>query len=440
MTSTNTYKIWGLAWPLILSHISQPLLGLVDTAVLGHLDSAHYLATVALGSTIIGFIYWCFGFLRMGVTSQIGFAFGNQDHAGLQKALLQAVAFALLLAALIILFNSWLFSLGIWALDIPSNLDNGANLYLSIRLYSSPAALLNYVVAGYFIGIQKPKLALLCVLASNGINIVLDIIFVVGFKLDIDGVAWATVISEYFALLVGGSLILHRHRFSINSTPLSSIFKISDMAGIFKQNTYLFLRTVALLLVMAYMTKQGAAMGIEILAANTIILQLAMLIAYGLDGFASAGETLVAEAKGKHSTTHFSNAMRGTLFWTVGVAILFCLFFYFSKPLLLNVMTSQSAIRDICSRYYFYIYLFCISGSWCFWLDGIFIGVGKFIDMMLSMLFCSSVIFLGLWWLLTPLQNHGLWLAYCGFLLARSISLGIMSYRYSKQNAWFKSA
>jgi MATE family multidrug resistance protein len=191
---------------------------------------------------------------------------------------------------------------------------------------------------------------------------------------------------------------------------------------------------------MAFVTKQGAAMGIVTLVANTIILQLAMLIAYGLDGFASAAETLVAEAKGKQSRNLFSNAFLGTLIWTAVVALLFCLFFFVAKPLLLGVMTSQTDILVMCEEFYIYIYLFCLTGAWSFWLDGIFIGVGKFKDMMLSMLISSGIVFLGLWRILQPLENHGLWLAYCGFLLSRSLSLGFMSYRYSKQNAWFKSA
>jgi MATE family multidrug resistance protein len=438
MDRVSSYKIWGLAWPMILSHISQPMLGLVDIAVLGHLNSPNYLASVALGTTIIGFIYWCFGFLRMGTTANTAIAFGSQQTNKLIIVLWQAMALAILLAALIILLQKPLFNLGLWALEIPHGINTSTLSYLEIRLYSTPAALMNYVIAGWFVGQQRPKIALLCVIACNGTNIILDVIFVIGFGLHSDGVAWATVIAEYSSLLLGLVIIYRQQGMDLQGIPLARLFHWKAITKLAQQNAYLFLRTFLLLLTMAFMTKQSTAFGIETLAANTIILQLAMLVAFGLDGFANAAESLTGEAIGAKSEAKLKLAIRGTGEMTVLVSLLFLGFFILTKPLLIGLMTSQAEILVIANEYFYFIYLFCIIGCWSFWLDGVFIGAARFKPMMVTM-FISSLFFISCWWFLQSWQNKGLWIAYMVFLATRGLSLAVISYCYSQSQAWYKS-
>jgi len=424
---------------MILSHISQPLLGLVDIAVLGHLDDPQYLASVALGATIIGFIYWCFGFLRMGTTANAAQAFGANNNIELVEVLWRATLLASLIASFIVIFHGSLFGFGMWALDIPEHLDSFTRSYLNIRLFSSPAALINYVIAGWFIGQQRPKIALLCVIASNGSNIVLDIVFVLFLGLASDGVAWATVLSEYFAVLVGLLFVWRHHGMQFKTINASAIVNSSALLRLINQNSLLFIRTFLLLLTMAFMTKQSAALGINVLAANTIVLQLAMLVAYGLDGFANAAESLVGEAIGATSISKLSLAIQGTGWMSVIVSLSFVLPFYFGQSLILNIMTSHAEVLVLLQQYYYVIYLFCLVGCWSFWLDGVFIGANRFTPMMLTMLM-SSLLFLAAWWMLRDFKNHGLWAAYLIFLTARGLSLGVISYRYSKTKAWFKTA
>lgn len=436
MNTIPTNKIWALAWPMILSNISVPLLGLVDTAVLGHLKTPHYLAAVALGSAIISFLYWGFGFLRMGITGMTAQAFGAGDTEQLTLIFYRGLLLATAMSSVIILLHPWLYSAGLWAMNSPQALSNHTNDYLNIRLLSAPAALINYVAIGWFIGTQQTKRALIVVVLCNTINILLDILLVVLFDMKSNGVAWATVIAEYASMGVALVLIIRQ----ISTAQINQVFDISELLSLLKVNGYLFIRTITLLTTMAYFTRRGGEFGIVVLAANALLMQLAMLVSYGLDGFANAAEALIGEAIGKRDPSVLRFAMIGTADISAVVAIIFSLGLWLGQDMLIQQLTSQDNIRELAHQYYLYIVVFPCVAVWSFWLDGVFIGANRHPAMMWSMLFSSGVVFTGLLLLLARQHNHGLWSAYLGFVAARGLTLGFISYRYSKYNLWFKSA
>ncbi len=425
---------------MILSNISVPLLGLVDTAVLGHLDSANFLAAVALGSAIIAFIYWGFGFLRMGTTGVTANAYGACDHEKTTLILLRGAILALAIALLIGMLHPVLFALGLWAMNSSEILTPLADQYLNIRLLGAPAALLNYVFIGWFVGIQRPKLALFVVVLCNITNIVLDLLFVVGYGLTSDGVAWATVIAEYLSCCVALVIALNRIDVALDSNVWRRALRAAELVSLLRGNGYLFVRTVALLATMAYFTKRGAEFGVVTLAANALLMQIAMLVSYGLDGFANAAEALVGEAIGQRQHSALYEAMRGTAIASLVVAMLFCLALWLGESWLILLLTNQIDIIDHASRFYPYVVIFPALAVWSFWLDGVFIGANRNAAMMWSMLFSSLGVFGALLFALESLGNNGLWLAYLGFIAARGISLGFISYRYTKSGAWFKTS
>ncbi|MEY3018893.1 MAG: hypothetical protein RL336_2028, partial [Pseudomonadota bacterium] len=440
MRSITTNKIWALAWPMILSNISVPLLGLVDTAVLGHLASANYLAAVAVGSAIIAFLYWGFGFLRMGTTGETAKAFGR--HCGNESVLilLRAAAIALVISAIIAVFHPWLFRFGLWAMNSEANVSALADQYLNIRLYSAPAAMVNYVLIGWFIGMQRPKLALLSVIFCNVVNIALDLVFVVGLEMTSAGVAWATVIAEYASCLFGAWLAKPHIGAAINRATLRQLRQWQAWFALIKGNSFLFVRTVTLLLTMAAFTRRGGEFGTLVLAANALLMQLAMLVSYGLDGFANAAEALVGEAIGRKDNQQLRHAMMGTADFSAVVALLFTAFLWLGHEPMINALTTQTGIRAIATEYVSYVIAFPCIAVWCFWLDGVFIGANRHLPMMWSMLFSAVVVFGGLLIVLSDWQNHGLWTAYLTFMAARGLSLGFISYRYSKRESWFQSS
>ncbi len=425
---------------MILSNISVPLLGLVDTAVLGHLDSAIFLAAVALGSAIIAFIYWGFGFLRMGTTGVTAMAQGAGDDVKTTLILLRGVMLALVIALLIGLLHPVLFALGLWAMNSSETLTPLADQYLRIRLLGAPAALLNFVFIGWFVGIQRPKFALFVVVLCNVTNIVLDLLFVVGYGLTSDGVAWATVIAEYLACGVALVIALKRTGVGLDGNIWRNALRASELVSLLRGNGYLFIRTVALLATMAYFTKRGAEFGVVTLAANALLMQIAMLVAYGLDGFANAAEALVGEAIGQKQRSVLHEVMRGTGIASLVVAIVFCFVLWLGESWLILLLTDQTTIIDHARRFYPYVVLFPALAVWSFWLDGVFIGANRNAEMMWSMLFSSIGIFAGLLFALESRGNDGLWLAYLGFIAARGVTLGYISYRYTKSGAWFKTS
>ncbi|HSG60366.1 MAG TPA: MATE family efflux transporter [Pseudomonadales bacterium] len=440
MPTITSSKIWALAWPMILSNISVPLLGLVDTAVLGHLPSPDYLAAVAVGSAIIAIIYWGFGFLRMGTTGATANAFGTQytDHTA--HIFFSSCLLALGIAFLITLFHPWLFYVALWSMNVDQSINLLADEYLSIRLLSAPAALLNFVIIGWMVGVQKPRLALMTVVLCNGTNILLDLYFVIFLGMTSNGVAWATVIAEYASCVFGLWLVMRHINMRFNKDVWREAFRVNALLVLLKSNAFLFIRTIALLLTMAYFTKQGATYGTVILAANALLMQLAMLVSYGLDGFANAAEALVGEAIGKRRQEDLYVSMRGTAKASLWVAAIFSTLLWLGQSSLIHLLTTQQAIIEAANTYFVYVIVFPIVAVWSFWLDGVFIGAGRNHAMMWSMLFSSALVFVGLLNALEALGNHGLWLAYLGFITARGLSLGVISYRYTKLNAWFKSS
>ena len=440
MRTITTNKIWALAWPLILSNISIPLLGLVDTAVLGHLPDPQFLASVAIGSAIIAFVYWAFGFLRMGTTGVTAQAYGSQNTRLVGVIFFRACTLALIICSIVVLLHPWLFQFGLWAMNTDTTINALADQYLNIRLISAPAALLNYVAVGWLIGVQRPKTALLVVVICNTLNILLDLILVVGLDMTSAGVAWATVIAEYTACIIAVIIITKHIDVKIDFPFLRQIFNVHSLTKLASGNGYLFVRTVALLMTMAFFTKKGAEFGVITLAANALLMQLAMMVSYALDGFANAAEALVGEAVGNNDTEKLYSAMKGTAYASIIVGVLFSIFIGLFQGPLIALLTSQAEVMDAASIYYPYIIIFPIVAVWSFWLDGVFIGANRNAEMMWSMLFASGIVFSGLLFTFQTLLNTGLWLAYLGFIAARGVSLGYISYRYTKRNAWFKSS
>jgi multidrug resistance protein, MATE family len=440
MPTITSSKIWALAWPMILSNISVPLLGLVDTAVLGHLPSPEFLAAVAVGSAIIALIYWGFGFLRMGTTGAIASAFGAQQNEQTAQIFFSSCLLALGIAGIITLCHPWLFHFALWSMNVEPSINVLVDEYLSIRLFSAPAALLNFVVIGWMVGVQQPRLALMTVLLCNGTNILLDLYFVIVLGMTSNGVAWATVIAEYTSCVFGLWLAMRHINVHFDRAFWRHVFNVNALLVLLRGNAFLFIRTIALLLTMAYFTKHGATYGSVTLAANALLMQLAMLVSYGLDGFANAAEALVGEAIGNRRQEDLYASMRGTAKASLWVAAMFSSLLWLGQSSFVDLLTTQQAIIETANTYFIYVIVFPIVAVWSFWLDGVFIGAGRNPDMMWSMLFSSAVVFVGLLCLLDSMANHGLWLAYLGFIAARGLSLGVISYRYTKSHAWFKSS
>ncbi|MBW0148156.1 MATE family efflux transporter [Marinobacter arenosus] len=420
----------------MLTNLTVPLLGLVDTAVLGHLDSPEYLGAVAVGANLFSILYWTFGFMRMGTTGLAAQAWGKRDQFGQVALLLRSVMLAIGIGLVLILLHQPLISLGLTLMNPSPDVTALAAEYATIRIWSAPAVLCQYTLVGWLIGTQLPRGPMIMLIVANGLNIVLDVLFVTGFGWNSRGVAMATVIAEYGAAAIGFAIVLSRMPEGQRLT--RALFgELADYLKILRVNRYIMVRTVALLLVLAFFTAQGARQGDTILAANAVLITFLLVISNALDGFANAAEALVGEAVGKGSRRRFRMIFRSALRWSLWGALLLTIVFVFGGRALIALLTGIEAVQTTAWQYLPWLWLLPFASVWGFLLDGIFIGATRTRDMQNTMLFSALGVFLPVWWLTTGWGNHGLWFSLICLMLARALSMGWLCWSHSRHGRWF---
>jgi MATE family multidrug resistance protein len=422
-------RIWRLAGPMILSNLTVPLLGMVDTAVLGHLPEPHHLGAAALGALIFSFLYWGFGFLRMGTTGLVAQAYGRDDgdelRALLGRGLLIGGSVALMLLALQGPIERFAFH---WV-DASVQVVDEARHYYAVRIWSAPAALANYVLLGWFIGMHNARAPLAMLLLTNGINVALDLWFVVGLGWGVTGVAGASVIADYAGVIFGFLLVARQLRLHPGHWRRSALFDTGQLRRLVSVNGDIFIRTISLMFAFAFFTLQGARQGEVILAVNAVLMNLQTFMAYALDGFAHAAEALVGGTVGRREPAQLRQVLKGTARWSLAAALIFGGVYAFGGKSIVELLTDIPDIRAAAGEYLPWLIASPIISVWSFWLDGVFIGAVRTREMRDTMLIALIGVYLPVWWLAQNLGNHGLWLALMAFLAARGVGLGIVLLR-----------
>ena len=432
MTGTRLPRdrdVWRIAAPMVLSNISVPLLGMVDTGVVGHLESAVYIGAVAIGSTIFSFLYSGMNFLRMGTTGIAAQRYGAGDNDGLRLSLGQAMVVAVTIAIAAMLLQGPIGALGMSLLGATGELEANALQYFNIRIWSAPGTLANYVMIGWFLGLQNARVPLLIFLTINVTNIALDLLFVIGFGMKVDGVALASVIAEYAGLVVALSFAARELRRRTGHWPIEKFIRLREYGAYFAINANLFVRTTTLIFTISFVTAQGARMGGLILAANAILQQMQNLTAFGLDGFAHAAEALVGKAVGARRREALERAVELCLKWSLIFAAGFSVTYIVAGPALINLLTDLPEVRETTLRYLPWMILSPLVSVWSFLYDGVYVGATRAREMRNIMLFSTFAVFLPAWYLLQFLGNDGLWLAFMLFLASRGIG---MHFRYRR--------
>ncbi|MDE0335762.1 MAG: MATE family efflux transporter [Defluviicoccus sp.] len=416
--------VWRLSVPIILSNISVPLLGAVDTAVVGHLPEPHHLGAVALGSMVFNFIYWGFGFLRMGtagLTAQAHGA-GNSDEvlAAVVRALTIAGAIAFVTLAAQTLIVAAVFDL----VEASADVESSARTYVLTRIWGAPAALSIYVILGWFLGLQNTRATLYVQLWMNGLNIVLDVLFVVGFGWGVFGVALATVIAEFAGLALALWLMRRALRGIAGRLDWNRVRSRRRMRMTLGLNADIFIRTVCLVFAFAYFTAQGARLGDILLAANAVLMNFQLFMAHGLDGFAHAAQAMVGRAVGAADRAELRAAIRVSSFWAIVAAAGFVLVYAVAGEGIVALLTGIEEVREAAGDYLLWSVAMPALSVAAFQFDGIFLGatLGR---QMRNMMILSVAVYLVLCAFLIPLWgNHGLWFAFAVFMALRGLTLG----------------
>lgn len=439
MTDKSQHRaFWLLAGPMIIGNVSMALLGLVDTAVIGHLDTAIYLGGVAVGTVIFDFLYWGMGFLRMGTTGIVAQAHGKDDATEVRTILMQSIIVGLSIAFLILLFQKPVFSIGLSFLEGSPDVKYYAAVYCQWMIWGMPALMILFSINGWLLGMQNAMAVLRIGIVVNVINIVLDIVFVVYMDMDVRGVALATVISQYSGVLMAFIIISKRLAGQSGVWSLEKILNLNKLRNFLGLNHDIFIRTICLIFVFAFFTREGARHGDLVLAANSILLKFYLLMALALDGFNHAAEALVGKAIGQKNKDMFNQAVSLTLKWSLVSGLCFTLFYWTAGKSMIYLLTDIDSVREIALVYLPWMMVLPLVSVWCFLLDGIFIGATRGSEMRNAMLICTFVFFLPLWYVFQYMGNHGLWLAFTLFIAIRGVTLGIYYYLIERDQGFVR--
>lgn len=423
----NTWTIARLAFPIILANASAPLLGLADTAALGHTADAAALGGIALGALIFSFVYWGFGFLRMSTTGFTAQAVGAKDPVEVRSVLLRALALGIGIGIMLIILKQLI---GWAALSLMSASEDVKALvsdYFYIRIWGAPATLATYALLGTLIGLSETKKLLMIQLFLNGINICLNLLFVLKMGWGIKGIALGTIIAEWMTFGLALWIVVRSMKLLVGPDeffwPWQQLFVKQKFKAMLKTNSDIMIRTLALLSGFAWFANQGAKFGDVTLAANHILLQFVSLSAFFLDGYAYVVEMLTGKAIGAKDRNAFTRNLRDSSRLAAVTAVALSLLVFVFGHEAISFLTIDESVRDVATQYLPYAAFYILISFVAFQLDGVFIGATWSKEMRNASLL-SVLLFIGLGLaLVTWKGNQGLWLAFSVYVLVRGISL-----------------
>ncbi|MFQ6549726.1 MATE family efflux transporter [Aestuariibius sp. 2305UL40-4] len=416
-------RVLKIALPIVLSNATIPILGLVDTGVVGQIGTAEPIAAVGVGAAMITAIYWVFGFLRMGTVGLVGQALGANDRDEVSLLLTRALLIAGAAGITLILLQIPV----IWgALRIspsPSDVEDLAHTYMAIRIWSAPAAIALYGVTGWLIAQERTRAVLVLQLWMNGLNIVLSLAFVLGLNWGIGGVAFATFLAEYSGLALGLWLCRDAFRNPVWRARLRVLDpdKLRHMALV---NRDILIRSLLLQAIFLSFILLGGHFGATPQAANQILVQFLYVTAYALDGFAFAAEAIVARAMGAKRPVALRRGALLTSAWGTAIGAALTLTFWIAGPAIIDIMAKSPEVQQAARTYLPWMIAAPLLGVASWMLDGIFIGATRSRDMRNMMVLSAAIYFAALWPLMALYGNHGLWIALLLSFIARGITLG----------------
>ncbi|WP_312690430.1 MATE family efflux transporter DinF [Kosakonia sp.] len=436
LLSASDKALWRLALPMIFSNITVPLLGLVDTAVIGHLDSPVYLGGVAIGATATSFLFMLLLFLRMSTTGLTAQAFGARDTSALARALIQPLLLALVVGVLIAMLRTPLIDLALHITGGSEAVLEQARRFLEIRWLSAPASLGNLVLLGWLLGVQYARAPVILLVVGNALNIVLDVWLVMGLHMNVQGAALATAVAEYATFVIG--LLMARRVLIMHGITIPMLRQAwrGGVRRLLSLNRDIMLRSLLLQLCFGSITVFGARLGPETVAANAVLMMFLTFTAYALDGFAYAVEAHSGQAYGARDGSQLMHVWHAACRQAGLVALAFAMFYALAGKHLIALLTSLPALQQLAGLYLFWQVILPVVGVWCYLLDGMFVGATRGAEMRNSMAVAAAGFALTLL-TLPVLGNHALWLSLAVFLALRGLTLAWLWRRHWRNGSWF---
>ncbi len=416
-------QVWGLAVPIMLANVSVPLLSAVDTAVVGHLPQAYYIGGVAIGAMLITYICHLFNCLRMGTTGPTAQARGAGDPAEVRAMLGRALLLAGVIGGVLVALQLPILGIALWLINASAEVEHYAREYFLIRVWAMPAVLGSYALVGWLYGMRDARMPLLILLATNGVNIVLSVLFVFGFGWGVPGVAFASLIAEYAGFAVGLLCVWRVLRSLPDDGRRNRLLEGARLRRMLAINTDIVLRTFCVVSVLAVFMAKSAELGDVTLAANQVLHHFLMFTSFGLDGFAHAAEAILGESVGRRDRENFRRNMRVVLLWAALVAALNVLVYLAAGPAIIALLTSIPEVREMAAAWLLWPALIPLVAVWAYTYDGVYLAATR-TRIMRNTVIVSFIAFLIVLHAAMPVfGNAGLWAAVATFLALRGVLL-----------------
>ena len=424
MQNPSIKYILKLSIPIFFANLAIPLVGIIDTGLMGNLGNLSYLSATSVAANLFSMIFWSFGFLRMGTVGLVSQAYGKEDYTEVFNIVVRNLVFVLLISFIIILLQNYIFKLSISIFDLSNTTRQFYQDYFKIRIYSAPGELTLYIITGLFVGLQKTKISSLAVGLFSILNIVLSIILVTKFDLNIKGVAYGTLIS---ALLISVSFLSYTfwylNKISKIKINVSELINLNKLKNIFNINLNIFIRTILLTFSFLWFTYLGSQIGEDYIAANAILINLVFLSAFILDAYAFSTEGMVGYSLGKKDLSLFKKIVKNSFILSTLTGLIISIVYFFLNKYVIELMSDIETIRNLSSSYAVWLVIMPLISSFCYQFDGIFIGASQTKELRNAMIF-SVFSYLALSLLLTEIMgNTGIWISLCLFMILRALSL-----------------
>ncbi|WP_428242476.1 MATE family efflux transporter [Gynuella sp.] len=411
-------QTFHLAWPVALANLSFPLLGLVDASVLGHLDNPIFLAGVALGSSLIAFVFWGFNFLAMGLSGVTSSAYGAHNSSEIKTHLTQYAIIASILISLLLLLHRPLIEIGLQFMNSSPEVEQQARIYLQIRAWGIPAMIFNSMLIGFFTGMQNTRIGLYTVSVSQVINLVLNVVLVFRFNMSTDGIALGTVISEYIGVVFIFIALLKLYKRLGGTIRWQLLLNIGYYRSMLATSFNLLIRSFLLLFSVTWLNKLSAQINDQTLAVNAVLLSLFTLVSNTQDATASAAEAQTGLALGARDQQKLKEVLVTTGILAFVFSILLSLIFIVLKDIIIHLMTNQTDLRNLISHNFIWVQILPLLAFLAFWLDGVFIGARLSGDMRNSVIAGFCCFFLISHFI--PHTPEAVWCSFCLTYLVRS--------------------
>ncbi|MDB2680839.1 MATE family efflux transporter [Candidatus Pelagibacter bacterium] len=424
MQKSSIQYILKLSIPIFFANLAIPMVGIIDTALMGNLGSLSYLSATSVAANLFSMIFWSFGFLRMGTVGMVSQANGRNDYTEILNIVVRNLLFVLAISITIILLQNLILSLSLKIFDLSEATRNLYEQYFKIRVYSAPGELTLYIITGLFVGLQKTKTSSLAVGFFSILNILLSIVLVTKFDLNIKGVAYGTLFS---ALITSIIFLIYMFWYLSKYTKITinfaQIFNLKKIKNIFNINLNIFIRTILLTFSFLWFTYLGTQIGEDYVAANAILINLVFLSAFILDAYAFSTEGIVGYSLGKKDLNLFKNIVKNSFILSSISGLIISIIFFFTNNLVINLMSDINEIRELSSSYAVWLIILPVISSFCYQFDGIFIGASQTKELRNAMIFSVFSYLLISILLIKFLFNTGIWISLCIFMILRAVSL-----------------